>query len=118
MPLTIGGCCAAILSAQAIRYLAVQYIIAIRSVATYASIVLIATMPEQQTYWAQEFPAIILCSFRPDFMFTAAQIIASATVRRRQQGIAGSLIATLLLYGLATGLGFARTVELYTNNNG
>lgn len=118
VPLTIGGCCAAILSAKAIRYLAVQYIMAIGSIATCASMVLIATMPEQQTYWAQEFPAMILCSFGPDFMFTAAQIIASATVRRRQQGIAGSLIATLLSYGLATGLGFAGTVELYTNDGG
>lgn len=56
--------------------------------------------------------------FWAGFMFTAAQIIASATVRRRQQGIAGSLIATLLSYGLATGLGFAGTVELYTNDGG
>lgn len=118
VPLAICGSCAAILSAQAIRYIAAQYILAIGSVATAASLILIATMPEQQTYWAQVFPAMILCAFGPDFLFTAAQIIASTTVKRQQQGIAGSLIATLLSYGLATGLGFAGTVEHYTNDGG
>ncbi|KAK3942748.1 major facilitator superfamily domain-containing protein [Diplogelasinospora grovesii] len=118
IPLAIGGCCAAILSAQAIRHIPAQYIMAIGSVATCSSMILIATMPEQQTYWAQVFPAMILCSFGPDFIFTSAQIIASGAVRRHQQGIAGSLLATLLSYGLSTGLGFAGTVEHYTNDDG
>lgn len=115
VPLAICGAVAAILSAQAIRYLAAQYIMAIGSLASCVSLILIATMPEQQSYWRQVFPALILVAFGPDFLFTASQIIASATVKRQQQGIAGSLIGTLLSYGLATGLGFAGTVEYYTN---
>ena len=54
----------------------------------------------------------------PDFIFTAAQIIASNSVKRKHQGIAGSLIGTLASYGLSTGLGFAGTVEAYTNDHG
>ncbi|KAF6800969.1 efflux pump antibiotic resistance protein [Colletotrichum sojae] len=118
VPLAVGGAGAALLSAQAVRHLAAQYILAIGSLATVISLVLVATMPVQQTYWAQAFPSILLGALGPDFVFTASQIIASGTVKREQQGIAGSLIGTILSYGLATGLGFAGTVEYYTNNHG
>lgn len=82
------------------------------------SAVLLATMPEQQSYWAQIFPATILMALCPDFIFTAAQIIATNSVRRHEQGIAGSLISFLQLYGASIGLGFSGTVEANTNQNG
>lgn len=113
-----GGAIAAILSAQAIPVLPAQYIMAIGSACTTICLILVVTQPAQQVYWAQMFPALIFLSFGPDFLFTAAQIIASNTVKRSQQGIAGSLIGTLLSYGLSTGLGFAGTVEVYTNDHG
>ena len=80
--------------------------------------VLIATMPEQQSYWAQVFPAIILSAFCPDFIFTAAQIIACNSVRRHEQGIAGSLIGVLQVYATSTGLGFAGIIETHTDDHG
>ncbi|KAL2822271.1 MFS general substrate transporter [Aspergillus cavernicola] len=116
--LAVCGVLAAIISAKVIPYLPAEYILAIGSLASCVSSILIATMPAQQVYWAQVFLAMIFTAFGPDFLFTAAQIIASNTVKRHQQGIAGSLIGTLLSYGLSTGLGFAGTVEAYTNNNG
>jgi len=112
------GAIAAILSAIAIRHLAAQYIMSIGSLASAVALVLICTMPEQQTYWAQIFPALVITALGPDFLFTASQIIASNTVKRSQQGIAGSFVGTILSYGLSTGLGFAGTVEAYTNSNG
>jgi hypothetical protein len=54
----------------------------------------------------------------PDFIYTAAQIIATNSVKRREQGIAGSLISLLLLYSASLGLGFAGTVESETNEDG
>jgi hypothetical protein len=53
-------------------------------------------------------------TFCPDFIFIAAQIIASNSVKRHQQDIAGSLIGTIITYGQSIGLGFAGTVEMYT----
>ncbi|PON22086.1 hypothetical protein TGAM01_v208960 [Trichoderma gamsii] len=116
--LAVCGAAAAVISAKVIRYVAAEYIMAVGSLASIAALVLIATMHEQQTYWAQMFPALIFTAFGPDFLFTAAQIIASNTVKRHEQGIAGSLIGTLLSYGLSTGLGFAGTVEAHTNDGG
>lgn len=116
--LAVCGTAAAFGSAKVIRYAAAEHIMAAGSLASGVALILIATMPEQQVYWAQMFPALIFAAFGPDFLFTAAQIIASNTVQRHQQGVAGSLIGTLLSYGLSTGLGFAGTVEAYTNDHG
>jgi len=57
-------------------------------------------------------------SLCPDFNFTAAQIIATNSVKKSQQGVAGSLIWLLQLYGASIGLGFAGTVEANVNYGG
>ena len=80
--------------------------------------VLLATIPAELTYWAMAFPAMFLSAFTIDMITTSAQIIASNTAVMKHQGVAGSLIGTLLSYGLSTGLGFAGTVEVKTFDNG
>jgi MFS family permease len=111
-PFVICGTFAACLAAWLIPRLAAQWILALGTVTVMVSTVLIATIPLKQSYWAQMFPSIVLFSFCPDFVYTAGQIIASNTVRRHQQGVAGSIIGTLNLYGNSLGLGFASTVEV------
>ncbi|RFU77230.1 efflux pump antibiotic resistance [Trichoderma arundinaceum] len=106
------------LSAVSVRYLPAQIVMAIGTVSALVAGILLATMPLHQTYWPQEFPALFILGLSPDFIFTAAQIITSNSVKRSLQGVAGSLVGTIQLYGLGTGLGFAGTIELYTNKNG
>ena len=110
-PFVICATGAACLAAWLIPRLAAQWILAIGTTTILVSNALMATVPLHQTYWAQVFPSIILFSFCPDFVYTAAQIIASNSVRRNQQGIAGSLIGSLNLYGVSLGLGFSSTIE-------
>ena len=117
-PLPICAAAAALLAAWLIRRLAAQWILAFGCLTILVAQILIATMPEQQSYWKQVFPATIVQSFCPDFIFTAAQIIACNSVRRNEQGIAGSLIGTLQLYATSLGLGFAGIVEMHTNKQG
>jgi hypothetical protein len=64
------------------------------------------------------FPAICVAAFSIDLIFASSHIIASGSVGREYQGVAGSLVGTLLTYGLSTGLGFAGTIEVYTNRGG
>ena len=118
VPHAIFGGLAAPVAAWLIPRLAAQWILAFGALVVLLSCILLATMPAQQTYWAQVFPATILMSLCPDFIFTAAQIIATNSVRRRDTGIAGSLVFLLQLYGASIGLGFAGTVEANTNSNG
>lgn len=118
LPLTILGTCAAFIAAWMVPRLPAQAIIGIGCTAMLTCSILLATTPIQQTYWAMLFPALITVSFTADLIFASSQIIASNAVDRAHQGAAGSLVGTLLTYGMSTGLGFAGTVEVYTNNGG
>ncbi|KAG0647147.1 putative MFS-type transporter [Hyphodiscus hymeniophilus] len=118
VPHAIFGGCAAPVAAWLIPRLAAQWILAFGALTVLLSAVILATMPQQQSYWAQVFPATILMALCPDFIFTAAQIIATNSVKRHEQGIAGSLMSLLLLYSASIGLGFAGTVEANTNKGG
>ena len=117
-PIPICAAAAALLAAWLVPRLAAQWILMFGCLSVLIAQILIATMPAQQTYWAQVFPATIIQSFCPDFIFTAAQIIACNSVKRHEQGIAGSLIGTLQLYATSLGLGFAGIVEMNTNREG
>lgn len=110
-PFVPGSIIAVFIAAWLIPRLAAQYIIALGVVCCMVSNLLLATMPIHQIYWAQTFPAILVGSMCPDLVYVAAQVIASNSVSRKQQGIAGSLIGTLNLYGNSLGLGFAGTIE-------
>jgi MFS family permease len=118
LPLTILGACAAFLAGWLTPRLKPQIILAIGCLSAITSNILLATSPRDQIYWAQIFPSMIVIAFSADLVFAASQIIASNAVARRYQGAAGSLIGTLLSYGLSTGLGFAGTVEVYTDKDG
>lgn len=110
-PYAIGASMSVGIAAWLIPRWEAQYILASGCLASIIALVLLSCMPEQQTYWAQVFPATFLGSFCADFVYVAAQIIASNSVGKREQGVAGSLIGTLNLYGNSLGLGFAGTVE-------
>lgn len=111
-PFLICAVGATYLAAWMIPRVAAQWILAVGTVTILVSNGLMATVPLHQSYWAQVFPSVVLFSFCPDLVYTAGQIIASNSVRRNQQGIAGSIIGTLNLYGNSLGLGFASTIEV------
>ncbi|CAI7618920.1 unnamed protein product [Penicillium viridicatum] len=96
IPYGIGASVAVVVAAWLITLLEAQYILALGCLTSFA---------------ASVFPATILGSLCPDFVYVAAQIIASNSVEKREQGVAGSLIGTLNLYGNSLGLGFAGTIE-------
>ncbi|KAF2102806.1 MFS general substrate transporter [Rhizodiscina lignyota] len=118
IPLAICGSGAAFIAAWLVPRMSAQVIIALGCIASATINILLATTPRHQTYWAMIFPAMIVTAFTIDLMFAASQIITSATVSKKHQGPAGSLISTLLTYCLSIGLGFAGTVEKYTNRGG
>lgn len=80
--------------------------------------ILTMTAHPQGTYWTATFFAAALAPFGPDLTFTAAQLVASNTVKRSEQGVAGSLVGTVLNYGIAMGIGLGGTVEAHTNGGG
>lgn len=118
LPLTIVGCANAFFAAWLVPRVPAQVIISIGCLAMTTINVLLATIPEKLTYWAMAFPAMFLSAFTIDLIVTSAQIITSNTVSMKHQGVAGSLVGTLLSYGMSTGLGIAGTVEVNTFDDG
>lgn len=118
LPLTIVGCANAFFAAWLVPRVPAQIIIGMGCLAMVIINVLLATIPAHLTYWAMAFPAMFVSAFTIDLITTSAQIVASNTVPMKYQGVAGSLVGTLLSYGLSTGLGFGGTIEVHTNEHG
>lgn len=78
--------------------------------------ILLATMPVHQTYWEQAFWIYILAPFGMDLSFPSGTLIMSNLVPAERQGIAASLIATVVYYSQSIGLGIAGTVETNVAN--
>lgn len=81
-------------------------------------ILIFTTGPIDQIYWGQTFVSIFVIPFGMDMSFPAATLILSNAVKKEHQGIAASLVATVVNYSISLGVGFAGTVEVHVNNGG
>jgi MFS family permease len=113
-PASVLGAAAAFLVAWLLPRMAARRLIAIGASALVLCNILMATAPEDLSYWAMMFPAMSVASFAIALIYPAAQVIATNSVATQDQGIAGSLISILLGYGLSIGIGMAGTVDRYT----
>lgn len=80
--------------------------------------VLIAVTPVAQSYWGLTFISLFVIPFGMDMSFPAATVTMSNTLLPEQQGIAGSLVATVVNYSMSLGLGIASTAQYYVDDNG
>jgi predicted MFS family arabinose efflux permease len=80
--------------------------------------VFLAFVPANQTYWAQTFISIIIMPGGMNLSFPAGTILLSNAMPREHQGKAASLVSTVVNYSIASGLGFAGTVERSINTDG
>jgi len=60
------------------------------------------------------FVSIVIMPFGMDMSFPAATVILSNSMPREHQGLAASLVNTFVNYSIATFLGIAGTVEIYS----
>lgn len=74
--------------------------------------ILLATLPVHQLYWKQAFWIYVLSPFGMDMSFPSATLLISKLVPPERQGIAASLVATVVYYSQSIGLGIAGTVKV------
>ncbi|KAH9825953.1 drug resistance protein [Teratosphaeria destructans] len=119
-PLVISGAAAAInlLFGRLLAHVKPAWLMAIALSAFTASSLLIATVPPNQTYWAQIFVTTIIAPWGMDMSFPAATVYISNSIEKSKQGVAASLINTVVNYSISLGLGFAGTVETHVNEGG
>jgi MFS family permease len=73
--------------------------------------VLMAMAPADQPYWANTLWSVLIMPFGMDMSNPSATILLSNAVPREHQGIAASLVVTVVNYSISTSLGFAANIE-------
>jgi MFS family permease len=76
--------------------------------------ILLATVPLHQTYWFQTFFSIIIMPGAMNLSFPAATILLSAALPKEKQGIAASLVSTMVNYCISSGLGLAGSIHRHS----
>ena len=118
VPAGISGLCAAMTTGFILSRVPTSMVMAMAMLPFCVGNILLATMPVHQTYWAQAFVSIIVTPWGMDMSFPAATIVLSNLVPKEQQGIAASLVATMVNYSISIGLGIAGTIEVNVNRGG
>ncbi|KAK9427034.1 YOR378W-like protein [Lipomyces doorenjongii] len=117
-PTVISGAAAAIITGRLLNIFPPSYIMFMAMVAFCVGCILFATMPVNQIYWAQTFVSMVVMPFGMDMSFPSSTVILSNSMTRDHQGIAASLVNTIVNYSVSLGLGFAGTVESQINKSG
>ena len=112
VPAIICGLLAAGLTGFLLTHTPVSFVMMMAMVAFCLGIVIAATMPVHQVYWAQTFVSIVIMPFGMDMSFPAATVLLSNHMPREHQGLAASLVNTVVNYSISIALGIAGTVEV------
>ncbi|KAI7334621.1 MFS general substrate transporter [Hortaea werneckii] len=117
-PLVPMGCVAAMTTGFLLGRVRPAWIMVMAMSAFLAGNLLTATLPPNQIYWAQIFVMTLVAAFGMDMSFPSATVYLSNTIEKSRQGVAASLVNTVLNYSISIGLGFGGTVDVNVNNGG
>ncbi|PYI05187.1 MFS general substrate transporter [Aspergillus sclerotiicarbonarius CBS 121057] len=117
-PSAMSGAIAAVTTGFVLARLRPSVTMLIAMLAFTGGQILLATLPVRQTYWAQAFVVSILTPWGMDMSFPSGTLILSNSMPREHQGLAASLVNTIVNYSISIGLGFAGTVESQVNRGG
>lgn len=80
--------------------------------------IFLAVAKVDQTYWAWTFLSVLVMPGGMNLSFPAGCLLLSNAMPREHQGKAASLVSTVVNYSIASGLGFAGTVESSIDKSG
>ncbi|CEP61320.1 MFS transporter LALA0_S03e00232g [Lachancea lanzarotensis] len=80
--------------------------------------IMLSVTPIDQTYYRMTMGIMIILSFGMDLSFPASSIIVSDELPSQYQGMAGSLVNTMVSYSMSLCLGIGGTAEHYINKDG
>ncbi|CAN6660488.1 low affinity ammonium transporter [Trichomonascus vanleenenianus] len=116
-PITISGVIASIVTGLIMFRIPTWFVLNCSTIAFFIACILLATMPVHQTYWTQNFFSVIFEPWGIGMSFPAATLLVSEVVPSELQGVAASLVNTIVNYSIITGIGFAQTVQVYIMPN-
>lgn len=112
-PAVIAGLVAAGLTGFLLTHVPISLVMLISMLAFCIGIIVACFMPADQTYWAQTFLSVVIMPFGMDMSFPTATVILSNHMPPEHQGLAASLVNTVVNYSISIALGIAGSVEVY-----
>jgi MFS family permease len=113
VPVILGGLVASGVWARIVAKSSVCTCIAISMICFLVGMILVATRPVGQTYWAQLFCSLLITSFGMDLSIPTGIILIASSLPKERQCLAGSLVLTFVNYSISLGIGIATTVLYY-----
>lgn len=117
-PCIIVGCLTTLSMSLVLHRLGALMIVSLSLLSFTLGSALVVTMPAIQSYWSQLFISVLVVSWAMDTGFPVTALTISNVAKRKDQGMAASLVSTAMNYSISVGLGIARTVESYVNRSG
>ncbi|QLG70836.1 hypothetical protein HG535_0A07790 [Zygotorulaspora mrakii] len=114
----IWGCIAALTVAFSIKRVGPAVLLLFSLIAFDCGSIILSVTPVHETYFRSCLGAMIILSFGMDLSFPAASIILSDELPMQYQGMAGSLVNTVVNYSMSLFLGIGGTVERQINKTG
>ncbi|KAF2460251.1 major facilitator superfamily [Lineolata rhizophorae] len=112
-PVAVTGVLFAFSTVWLVKRIPVSWVMLIAMLIFFIGSVLLATLPLNQTYWAQTFISVLVMPGAMNLSFPSATILLSSALPKEQQGIAASLVSTMVNYCISAGLGFAGSLHRY-----
>lgn len=110
-PVAITGIFFALSTVWLVKKFGVAYVMLIAMINFLIGSLLLAFVPLNQSYWIQTFLSIIIMPGAMNLSFPAATILLSSALPKEKQGIAASLVSTMVNYCISCGLGLAGSVH-------
>ena len=110
-PVLVSGTSAAMVCGLLISRIKAQFLLVFSMVIFMCSDVMLLEMPIHQSYFQISMGIWILGVWGMDWSFPAGSIILSDGLPAQFQGMAGSLLTTMIMYGMSLFLGIAGTIE-------
>lgn len=117
-PVAISGACASVGTGVLLGVLRPAWIMTIALAVFLTGTIILALTPPDQIYWGQLFVLAVVMPWGMDMSFPAGTVILSNAVGKEEQGMAASLINTIVNYSISLALGFGGTIEGNVNHGG
>jgi MFS family permease len=117
-PIGLSGLCAALITGFIIHRVHGSIIMLIALLSFFTGLILLVTAPVSQSYWLQTFFSIIIMPWGMDMSFPAGTLLLSNAMPKEHQGVAASLVNTVVNYSISIALGVAGTIEGHINGGG
>ena len=111
-PAPIAGCVASVVTGFGLSKGKPQWVMLASMVAFFVGTTLIATANPDRSYWMGVFFSIVIMPFGMDMSFPSATLLVSDRAGRGSQGMAASVVNTVVNYSISIGLGLAGTVVM------